>query len=135
MITARVDTGSAEIFVRNQVRVVASYQDGRQQVIIGRGPGDSGEYTYIVDGSDLPEGVSLFVLDTRRDVAHAVYLALKEHFEPKDPIPLASDRAYADARTDIDRQHALINKLVDAVTQPPTTILSEMISGPPESPR
>jgi hypothetical protein len=132
MITARVDTSSADMFMRNRVRVVASYKD--PYTVIGRAS-DGGDYLYIPSGPEdppLPEGVSLYALDASTDVARAVYLALKDHFEPKDPIPLASDRAYSDARQDIGRAYALIGKLVDAVTAPPTTVLSELVSSPPE---
>lgn len=121
MITARIDASSS-MMLRDHVRVAAWYEDGRERVILGRS--ETGEEIQFRAGSpemELPEGVSLYVLDTRRDVARAVYLALKDEFEPNDPAPLASDRAYGDARTDIDRNHALINKLVDAMVLPPAT--------------
>jgi hypothetical protein len=63
-----------------------------------------------------------YTLDVPRHVAKAVYEALGKLFAPKDPTPLASDRAYSDAREDITRQHALIDKLVDAATRPPVVI-------------
>lgn len=63
-----------------------------------------------------------YTLDVPRHVAKAVYEALGKLFEPKDPTPVAADRAYSDAREDITRQHALIDKLVDAATRPPVVI-------------
>lgn len=120
MITARVDSNSQDMFVRNRLRVLAEVgnPDTRERYILGRAP-EGGDYLYRPPwgepvGTELPEGVSLYTLDASTDVAHAVYLALKAHFEPQDAVPTASDRAYSDARTDITRQHALIEKLIDA---------------------
>lgn len=137
MITARIDTGQGDFFVRDRVRVVASFEDGRDLVILGK-TADGHEYQHRpsrapgVEGTvgELPEGVSLYTLDARTDVARAVYLALKDHFEPKDAVPTASDTAYLHARADILRQSALIDKLVDALAAPPHN-LSELVSGPP----
>lgn len=130
-VTARIDANSRELFERNRIRVLASYVDGRTETVIGRGP-DGSEYQYVygLGGPDpeVPEGGSLFAFEASRDVAHAVYLALKGHFEAKDPMPTASDRAYADARTDIDRQHALIETLVGAATRPPIVINGETVA-------
>jgi hypothetical protein len=137
VITARVDTSSPDMFTRNRVRVVASATGSDNRTTIFARMANSGDYYYVVpDGeheTSLPEGISLYALDASTDVARAVYLALRDHFEPKDAVPVASDRAYSDARQDIERAHALINKLVDAVTNPPTTYLSELVSEPPES--
>lgn len=128
MITAQVDTTSTDMFVRNRVRVVASTAFNHQRHVYARAR-DGGDYIYIPDGesASLPEGVSPFVLDTSTDVARAVYLALRDHFEPKDAVPVASDRAYSDARQDIERAHALIDKLVDAATRPPIVVNSNAI--------
>lgn len=128
MITARVDTSKADFFVRDRVRVVASVSNGRDLVILGR-DADGNEFQYRPGAGpgaepDLapPEGVSLYALDARTDVARAVYLALKEHFEPQDAVPTAADQAYHDARADLQRAHALIDKLIDVVARPPVAI-------------
>jgi hypothetical protein len=118
VITARVDTNSQELFVRNRVRVLASFTDENQQTTILGRAADGADYYWVVPPgaaqSAPPEGVSLYALDASTDVARAVYEALKTHFEPKDPAPTAADRAYSDARADIVALHGLINKLVDA---------------------
>lgn len=136
MITARVDTAQADFFVRDRVRVIASFEDGRDLVILGK-TADGHEYQHrpsrapgveTVDG-EPPEGVSLYALDARTDVARAVYLALKDHFEPKDQVPTIADRAYLDARADLQRAHALVDKLVDKLAPPPFVEGIEMVDG------
>lgn len=135
MITARVDTSQADFFVRDRVRVVASINNGRDLVILGR-DADGNEFQYRPSAGpgaepDLgpPEGVSLYALDVRTDVARAVYVALKEHFESKDQVPTIADRAYLDARADLQRAHALIDKLVEKLAPPPFVEAAEMVSG------
>lgn len=130
MITAKVDTSQPDFFVRNRVRVVASYND--PYTIFAR-TADGNDYQYIVNGSDLPEGVTPYVLDARTDVARAVYLALKAHFEPEAPVLVASDRAYADAREDIGRLSALVEKLVDVTAREPVVLLGTPVSPKPLS--
>lgn len=137
MITARIEPDNVDFFVRDRVRVIASYDVGRDRFVLGRTP-DGNEYAYRVsaetdDGPTAPEGTVPYVLDARTDVAHAVYLALKERFEPKDAVPTIADTAYRDARADLQRAHALIDKLVDAVTQPPTQVLTELMTSGSES--
>lgn len=130
MITAQIITGADDMLIRDRIRVVAFFDDGRERVVIGRNA-EGNEYQYLVNGSDLPEGVSLHALDARTDVARAVYLALKEHFEPKDPAPTAADQAYRDARADLQRAHALVDKLIDVVARPPLAITGTVLTTDP----
>lgn len=105
-----------------------------------------------VPGHDLESGLSLdqwvdvdseagqqlahpYTVNLPRYVAKAVYEALRQEFEPKDPTPLASDRAYSDAREDITRQHALIDKLVDAATRPPLVVNEKALASTHLDPR
>jgi hypothetical protein len=134
MISARVDTGD-QMMIRDRIRVVAWYEDGRDRVVLGRGA-SGGEYPFRAraDGTEaepLPEGASLYMLDARRDVAYAAYLALKEHFEPKTPVPTAADQAYHDARADLQRAHALVDKLIDVVARPPLAISGTVLTTEP----
>lgn len=137
MITARVDNNSRDMFERNHLRVLAETTGPGhgEHHIIGRMIRESGggDYWYAPDWSaatvspELPEGASPYVLDASVGVAHAVYLALKAHFEPKDAIPVASDRAYADARQDIERLSALVEKLVDVTARPPVIVEGNVV--------
>jgi hypothetical protein len=133
MITARVDTSTHDTFIRDRVRVIAAYND--PYTILGR-TADGQDYQFIprVEQQSVPDGVTPYVLDAKTEVARAVYLALKEHFEPADPVPTITDRAYSDARADILRSHALINKMVDALTAPPTQVFTELVSDPGRTP-
>lgn len=136
MIRGRVDEGR-ELFVRNRLRVTVEsdhghdgrllfYADrvegeyrhptefGQRPVEPTRWPGWYDPHLRAEDGG-FPEGASPFVLDCQRDVAHAVYKALQEHFENETPVPTAGDRAYGDARTDITRLHELLDSTIGAL--------------------
>lgn len=138
MITARVETGTIDAFIRNRVRVLVEITgpSPSDHVIIGHN--NRGDDFYIRPNDDpdrpLPDGATPWALDASRDAAHAVYLALKGHFESSDPVPTISDRAYNDARADLQRAHALIDKLIGAVTAPPTQVLTELRSDPGRTP-
>lgn len=136
MMRGRVAPATADYFERNRLRVLVETDgpDGRtlfyaEKVEGGYRQADEpgvrpaepmrwpGWYDPRKDADQggLPEGASPFVLDCQRDVAYAVYKALQEHFENETPVPSAGDRAYADAREDIERMHGLLHRLIDMV--------------------
>jgi hypothetical protein len=147
MIRGRVDSSSMEMFTRNRLRVMVE-QDGPGEGGYSRtlvyaeqtksdyrppdGPGLAetppvqypGWYDPARRPGDggIPEGATPFVLDCQRDVAYAVYLALRDEFEGADTTPVASDRAYADAREDIDRLHGLVDRVTDALIDRPHVV-------------
>lgn len=124
MIRARVDTSTLDMFVRNRVRLlieVTDERDPRASLVFTTSRGSDLYIDPNEQQSDPDvEPLSPWLLDVPRDVAKAVYEGLREHFEPKDPLPTAGDRAYSDARVDIDRLHSLIERLVEPPTHAPT---------------
>jgi hypothetical protein len=141
MIRAHI-SADANLFERDRVGILVLNEDDsfphRQLVFVpGNGlrfddPEVRGDEWVDLESEAGVQVAHPYTLDVPRYVAKAVYEALGEVFAPKDPTPLASDRAYSDARTDIDRAHGLISKLVDAVTAPPVHLWPEGVSGPPE---
>lgn len=131
-----VDQSHGDLFVRNRVRVmVEDVQPGPTLGGVARrlfyaeqrdenGNAWPGWYDpgLAPDQGGLPAGADPFVLECQRDVAYAVYKALAEHFEGETPTPTAGDRAYADARTDIDRQAGLIERLVGGLLERPHAV-------------
>lgn len=141
MIRAHVSQDGT-LFERNRVAILAmDEQDGfphRRLVFVPGHDLESGLTTdrwVDVDSEDGQKLAHPYTLDVPRHVAKAVYDALGEVFAPKDPTPLASDRAYSDARQDIDRQHALIDKLVDAATRPPLVVNEKALASTHLDPR
>jgi hypothetical protein len=130
VIRGRIDEGS-ELFMRQRLRVLVESDhshDGRRLVYAEKRDDDGGVWPGWYDphmrpeDGGLPEDVSPFVLECQRDVAYAVYRALGEHFEGADPTPVASDRAYGDARTDIGHLHELVDKLTGALIDRPQVV-------------
>jgi hypothetical protein len=122
MIRGWVDTTSRDLFERNRVRVMIEAETPdfprRHLAFTHDARGDMWTDLDAAPEVDVP---SPFLLDVPRDIAKALYDALGELFAPNDPTPVASDRAYSDARTDIDRLHGMVEKLLERqiVVAPP----------------
>lgn len=112
-----------DAMIRREVRLVVEVDDRDRMLMYatkrteggGIWPGWYDPHKRPEDGG-IPEDADPFVLYCTRDVAYAVYQGLRDEFETSEPpAPNAGDRAYGDARADIDRLHGLVDRLLDIV--------------------